>query len=70
MLASQLAPAIGYPHVQGFVVQVLDMQFADVRAMLQLPRPDIGIEPACNFAIMSSLCNLISGISTTISRLH
>jgi len=68
MLVSQLAPAIGYPHVQNFVVQVLDMQFADVRAMLQLPRPDVGITPACNFAIVSTLCSLISGISTTIYK--
>ena len=68
MLSSQLAPARGYPRVQEFVVQVLDMQFGDVRAMLQLPRPDIGITPACNFAIVSSLCNLISGISTTIFK--
>ena len=68
MLASQLAPAMEYPCVQRFVVDVLDMQFSDVRAMLQLPRPDIGIKPACNFAIVSTLCNLISGISTTIFK--
>jgi hypothetical protein len=36
--------------------------------MLQLPRPDIGITPGCNLAIVSSLCNLISGISTTIYK--
>jgi hypothetical protein len=66
MRVSELAPATGFPLVQGFVAQVLDMQFADVRAMLQLPRPDIGITAGCNFAIVSSLCNLISGISTTI----
>jgi hypothetical protein len=68
MLVSQLAPAVGYPRVQGFVVDVLDMQIADVRAMLQLPRPDVGITAGCNFAIVSSLCNLISGISTTIFK--
>jgi hypothetical protein len=68
MLVSQLAPARGYPHVKGFLEQVIDMQFNDVRAMLQLPRPDIGIRPGCNFAIVSSLCNLISGVSTTIFK--
>jgi hypothetical protein len=68
MLVSQLAPAQGYPHVQHFLQQVLDMQFGDVRAMLQLPRPEIGITPGCNFAIVSSLCNLISGVSTTIYK--
>jgi hypothetical protein len=56
----------GYPLVQHFITEVLDMQFADVRAMLQLPRPEIGITPACNFAITSTLCNLLSGMSTTI----
>jgi hypothetical protein len=68
MLVSQLAPANGHPHVQGFLVAVIDMQFSDVRAMLQLPRPDAGITPGCNFAITSSLCNLLSGISTTIYK--
>ena len=68
MLVSQLASRTGYPRVQEFIVRVLDMQFADVRAMLQLPRPEIGIRPGCNFAIVSSLCNLISGISTTIFK--
>lgn len=68
MRVSEVAPCDGYPRVQQFIEQVLDMQFADVRAMLQLPRPDIGITAACNFAIVSSLCNLISGISCTIYK--
>ncbi len=68
MLASQMAPAHGYPQVHGFIVSLLDMQFNDVRAMLQLPRPDVGITPGCNFAITSTLCNLLSGISTTIYK--
>ena len=68
MLVSQLAPAHAYPHVQDFIVTLIDMQFNDVRAMLQLPHPELGITPACNFAIVSSLCNLISGISSTIFK--
>src|SRR4051812_20698431 len=68
MLVSQLCPCPGFPQVQGFVAHVLDMQFGDVRAMLQLPRPEIGITPACNFAIATTLCNLISGISTTLYK--
>src|SRR5688572_12840318 len=68
MLVSELTSAHGYPHVQRFIATVLDMQFNDVRAMLQLPRPDIGIEPGCNFAIASTLCNLLSGISITIYK--
>jgi hypothetical protein len=68
MLVSQMIGEKIYPHINHFVETVLDMQFADVRAMLQLPRPDLGIFPACNFAIVSTLCNLISGISTTIYK--
>jgi hypothetical protein len=68
MLVSQLAPAHGYPRVQGFIASLIDMQFSDVRAMLRLPRPDVGIAPGCNFAITSTLCNLISGASTTIYK--
>ena len=40
MLVSQPAPAYGHPHVQSFIHSLIDMQFSDVRAMLQLPRPD------------------------------
>lgn len=68
VLVSNLVGSGNYPNVQAFIIGLLDMQFADVRAMLQLPRPDIGITPACNFAITSTLCNLVSGISTTIYK--
>ena len=68
MLLSQLLTTQGFPQVQHFIVALLDMQFSDVRAMLQLPRPDIGITPGCNFAITATLCNLLSGISTTIYK--
>ena len=68
MLLSQLTNSQAYPKVHNIITSVLDMQFADVRAMLQLPRPDVGIKAGCNFAIVSSLCNLISGISTTIFK--
>jgi hypothetical protein len=34
MLPSELAPAVGYPHVRGFLVGVLDRQFPDIRVML------------------------------------
>jgi hypothetical protein len=68
MLVSQLSPAHRYPQVQGFIASLLDMQFSDARAMLQLPRPEVGITPGCNFAITSTLYNLLSGISTTIYK--
>jgi hypothetical protein len=61
-------PATGCPRVQNFIVGLLDRHFTDVRAMLQLPRPDIGIRASCNFGVASTLCNLLSGISTTIYK--
>lgn len=39
------------------------MYFEDVRAMLALPRPDIGIDAGCNFALIEVLCAVISGLS-------
>ena len=38
----------------------------DVRAMLRLPLPELGMEHGCNFAVTDRLCSLISGISVTI----
>jgi hypothetical protein len=64
----QQVKAIGYPHVQGFIVGPLHMQFSDVRAMLMLPRPEVGINTGCNFTITSELCSIISGVSTTIYK--
>jgi hypothetical protein len=68
MLVSEIVHLHHYPDVRAFFRTLIDMQFGDVRAMLQLPRPDIGITPGCNFAIVSSLCNLLSGISTTVYK--
>jgi hypothetical protein len=42
----------------------MDMQFADVHAMLRLPLAEDGLEAGCNFACVSSLCSLIAGAST------
>src|ERR1700682_6366665 len=68
MFISQIVDLKNYALVRDFFVSHLDMQFSDVRAMLQFPRPDVGIKPGCNFAIVSTICNLLSGISTTIYK--
>jgi hypothetical protein len=47
---------------------VLDGHFYDVRAMLRLPLPDVGIKTGCNLALSGTLCNILSGISTTIYK--
>jgi len=67
VLVSQIVRLPGYPRVQEFF-NVLDMHFSDVRAMLQLPRPDVGIDTGCNLAVSATLCNILSGISTTLYK--
>ena len=50
--------------IRDFVAKHIDMQFADVHAMLRLPLDGDGLEAGCNFACVSSLCGLIAGAST------
>ena len=50
--------------IRDFVAKHIDMQFADVHAMLRLPLKDDGFEAGCNFACVSTLCGLIAGAST------
>lgn len=66
MLPSQFPQFKGYPHVHNFVANHLDMQYNDVRGMMKLPRPKVGIRAGCNFAAAAALCNLISGISVVL----
>jgi hypothetical protein len=64
-LCTELAP----PSIRDFVREHLDMQFADVHAMLRLPiTPDQGLDAGCNFAAVSTLCGLIAGASTVFYR--
>jgi len=60
------------PHsIRDFVRQHVDMQFADVHAMLRLPiTTDTGLEAGCNFAAVSTLCGLIAGASTLLYSQH
>jgi len=50
--------------IRDFVATHVDMQFADVHAMLRLPLTDDGLNAGCNFACVSTLCGLIAGAST------
>ncbi len=50
--------------IRDFIATHVDMQFADVHAMLRLPLTEDGLEAGCNFACVSSLCGLIAGAST------
>lgn len=66
MLPSQFPEFKTYPAVNSFVTNQLAMQFNDVRCMMKMPIPEVGIEAGCNFATAATLCNLISGISVVL----
>jgi len=52
-----------FPKLRAFVEWGIDMQLADVRDMLRLPLPDMGLDAGHNFAAATSLANLIAGAS-------
>jgi hypothetical protein len=60
-----------FPTLFSFVEWGIDMQLADVRDMLRLPMPEVGLESGHKFAATASLVNLIAGASvwfTTLPR--
>ena len=50
--------------IRDFIATHVDMQFADVHAMLRLPLDRGRNGAGCNFACVSTLCGLIAGAST------
>ena len=66
MLPANIPQFKKYKYVYAFVKDHLSMQFGDVRSMMRLPIPDLGITHACNFAATAVLCNLVSGISVSL----
>jgi hypothetical protein len=52
-----------FPKLHAFVGWGIDMQLADVRDMLRLPLPELGLDAGHNFAAATSLANLIAGAS-------
>ena len=59
-----LAAARAPESIRDFIAKHIDMQFADVHAMLRLPLNDDGLKAGCNFASVATLCGLIAGAST------
>src|SRR5215211_6806236 len=61
-----------YPGVpEGSDLQILlrrqvDSQFVDLATLLQLPRPDLGLEGGGNLTAAGLACKLISGISVLL----
>src|SRR2546426_10237491 len=66
MLPADIPEFKNYTNVYAFVGQPLSMQFGDIRSMMRLPPPALGIGHACNFAASATLCNMISGISVSL----
>lgn len=66
MLPEHIPEFHTYNEVSKFVIGHLSMQFGDVRSMMRLPLPSLGITNACNFAATATLCNLISGMSVSL----
>ena len=66
MLPADIPEIMSYPNVSAFVARYLSMQVGDVRSMMRLPLPALGIGHACNFASAATLCNLVSGLSVTV----
>jgi hypothetical protein len=66
VLLADIPEIRAYPAVSAFVTDHLSMQFGDVRSMMRLPLPDLGIGHACNFAATAVLCNLVSGVSVSL----
>ena len=66
MRAPELIDKKAYPSVWKFMAEFVEMQFADLRVMLQEPRDPMGLGPGCNFAAAAVLLNLISGFSVCL----
>ncbi len=54
--------------VRTFMNTVCDVYLSDAHTMLRLPRPEVEITQACNFAIAASLMNVISGASVVLYK--
>jgi hypothetical protein len=62
-LPSEFPEARDLPAVQTLLREQVDMQFADMRALLRLPSDDVAPGVGCNFTMGAMLFNQISGFS-------
>lgn len=63
MLPSQFPEIGSYPSLKKLLEVQIDMQINDIRTMFQLPKPEVGLDAGCNFAITAILLNVVSGSS-------
>lgn len=61
MLPSEFPEIQMYPQLKQLLVRQVDMQFMDLRCLLELPRVDS--DGGCNFATAAVLLNIIAGSS-------
>jgi hypothetical protein len=65
-MLSQSLELTAYPLVSSFVRRQLDMQFDDLRTMMRMPLPTIGLTGGCNFACAVAICNLVAGVAKVL----
>ena len=58
------------PEVRATLNRAVRPHLHDVRAMLRLPMPEVGITAGCNFAAVHVLVNVISGLSRLMGPSH
>src|SRR5215218_50368 len=60
-----------FPKLFRFVEWRIDLQLAEVRELLHLPMPEVGLESGQNFAAATSLVTLIARrLGVVLRRLH
>jgi hypothetical protein len=62
-LPSQYPELAVRPALRGMLRRQVDMQFADLGVLLQLPREDAGLHAGMNLTATILLCNMVSGAS-------
>lgn len=62
-LPSEYAEAASLPTVRRLLAEQVDMQFADMRALLRLPLDDVAPNIGCNLTMAAAILNQISGFS-------
>ncbi|MGD9737528.1 MAG: hypothetical protein AB7V58_18250 [Solirubrobacterales bacterium] len=63
MKPSEYPEVHGCPNLRRLLEIQVDMQFADIGTMLQLPNSDAGLDAGCNLALANVLFSMISGAS-------
>jgi hypothetical protein len=66
VLPSQYPEARPYPFIRRLLEAQVDMQFADLRTLLMLPRPDDGLDAGCNLTTTLLLTGVAAGASVLL----